>query len=197
MRLLGRKLWQERLLSLVKKPSQEGAFCWQELVERMLAVSGQELLARRCFSLCRNKGKKRNTASSGSTVWKGKVDPPDRLFSTTYPIRWKPAQSAHSDRVGRRPTTEKSGLTPPDQIKNLSGSGPRFSRSGSMGFGPLREGGPICKQVCSDLICRAISLCIEETVQKCKSVQNHVNINKLLFDFKEILIRCCSLPVQC
>ena len=51
---------------------------------------------------------------------------------------------------------------------------------------------PIQCETCSNLICGAISLQIEETVQKSKSGQNHVNIYNLLFDFKKILIRCCS-----
>ena len=44
----------------------------------------------------------------------------------------------------------------------------------------------------SNLVCSAISLWIEETVQKWKNVQNHVKVKELPFEMNEIMIKCCS-----
>ena len=47
-------------------------------------------------------------------------------------------------------------------------------------------------ETCSKLVCSAISLWIEETVQKWKIVQNHGKIKESKSGMNEIMITCCS-----
>ena len=55
---------------------------------------------------------------------------------------------------------------------------------------------PFNAETYSVLICSATALWIEETVQKCWRVQNHVKIKELLSGMNEIMIRCCPFNAE-